>query len=120
MFLEDDIICQYVVPKFILTNSGGKWSTKFDIMYKSYGITHQHTTFQWPQCNYGMAECLIKIIKHKITMLSTTLKHVDCWDEQLTKVMLGYCCGILANTRFFPFMILIGQTLRLKANNYLQ
>ncbi len=89
-------------------------------MYKNYGITHQHTTFQWPQCNYGMAECLIKIIKHRITMLSTTLKHVDCWDEQLTKVMFGYSCGIQASTRFFPFVILIGQTLRLKTDNYLQ
>ncbi len=44
-------------------------------------------------------------------MLSTTLKHVDCWDEPLTKVMFGYCRGIQANTRFFPFMILIGQAL---------
>jgi hypothetical protein len=44
-FLEDDIICRYGIPKFIFTNNGGKWSTKFDIMYKNYGITHQHTTF---------------------------------------------------------------------------
>ncbi len=34
--------------------------------------------------------------------------------------MFGYCRRIQASTRFFPFMILIGQTLRLKANNYLQ
>ncbi len=25
-FLEDDIICRYGVPKFILTNNGGKWA----------------------------------------------------------------------------------------------
>ncbi len=65
-FLEDDVICRYGVPKFVLTNNGGKWAVEFDAMCKDYGIHHQHTTPQWPQCN-GMAERLIKMIKHGIT-----------------------------------------------------
>jgi hypothetical protein len=24
-FLEDDVICRYGVPKFVLTNNGGEW-----------------------------------------------------------------------------------------------
>jgi len=24
-FLEDDVICRYKVPKFVLTNNGGEW-----------------------------------------------------------------------------------------------
>jgi hypothetical protein len=92
-FLEDDIICRYGVSKFVLTNNGREWAAKFDVMCKDYGIHHQHTTFQWPQCN-GMAERLIKTTKHGITMLFATLKNVDCWDEQLIKVMFGYKCGI--------------------------
>jgi hypothetical protein len=39
-FLEDDIICRYAIPKFVLTNDGGEWATKFDVMCKDYGIHH--------------------------------------------------------------------------------
>jgi hypothetical protein len=78
-------------------------------MCKDYGIHHQHTTPQWPQCN-GMAERLIKTIKHGITVLFITLKNVDYWDEQLAKVMFGYRCGIQTSAKFSPFMILIGHT----------
>jgi len=66
-----------------------------------------------------MAECLIKTIKHGITMLSTTPENVDYRDEQLAKVMFGYICKIQANIKFFPFMIMIGRTPHLKADNYL-
>jgi hypothetical protein len=117
-FLEDDILCKYGVPKFILTNNGREWVVEFDVMCKDYGIHHQHTTLQWPKCN-GMAERLIKTIKHGITVLSTTLENANCWDEQLAKVMFGYRCGIHANTKFSPFMILIGHTPRLRVVNYL-
>jgi hypothetical protein len=47
-FLEDDIICKYGVPKFILTDNGGEWAAEFDIMCKDYGIQHQHIVPQWP------------------------------------------------------------------------
>jgi hypothetical protein len=66
-----------------------------------------------------MAKCLIKSIKHGITILSTTPKNVDYWDEQLPKVIFGYRCGIQASTRFSPFMIMTGRTPRLRADNYL-
>jgi hypothetical protein len=68
-FLEDDIICKYGVPKFVLTDNGGEWAVEFDVMCKDYGICHQHTAPQWPYCN-GMVECLINTIKHGITILS--------------------------------------------------
>jgi hypothetical protein len=66
-----------------------------------------------------MAEHLIKIIKHGMTILSVTLENVDYWDEQLAKVMFGYRCGIQVSTKFSPFMIMIGCKPHLKANNYL-
>jgi hypothetical protein len=66
-----------------------------------------------------MEECLIKTIKHGITVLSVTPKNIDYWDEQLAKVMFGYRCGIQASTKFSPFMIMIGRTPRLRADNYL-
>jgi len=42
-FLEDDIICRYGVPKFVLTDNGGEWAAKFDVMCKDYAIQHQRT-----------------------------------------------------------------------------
>ncbi len=47
-FLEDDVICRYGIPKFVLTDNGGEWAAKFDVMCKDYGIQHQHTAPQWP------------------------------------------------------------------------
>jgi hypothetical protein len=47
-FLEDDVICRYGVPKFVLTDNGGEWATEFDAMCKDYGIHHQHIAPQWP------------------------------------------------------------------------
>ncbi len=117
-FLEDDVICRYGVPKFVLTNNGGEWATKFDVMCKDYGIHHQHTAPQWPQCN-GMAKRLIKTIKHGITILSAIPENANCWDEQLAKVMFGYICGIQSNMKFSPFMILTGRTPCLRVDNYL-
>jgi len=117
-FLQDDIICRYGVPKFVLTDNGREWAAKFDVMCKDYGIHHQHTAPQWPQCN-GMAERLIKTIKHGITILSAIRENANCWDEHLAKVMFGYRCGIQSSTKFSPFMILTGRTPRLKADNYL-
>jgi transposase-like protein len=39
-FLEEEIICRYEVPKFILIDNDGGWSTKFDNLCKVYGIHH--------------------------------------------------------------------------------
>jgi len=37
-FLEDDIVCRYGVPKFVLTDNGGEWAAEFDVMCKDYAI----------------------------------------------------------------------------------
>jgi hypothetical protein len=66
-----------------------------------------------------MAKRMIKTIKHGITVLATTPGNMDCWDDHLAKILFGYRCGIQASTRFSTFMILIGRTPRLRADNYL-
>jgi hypothetical protein len=118
-FLEDEVICRYGVPRFVLTDNGGEWAAEFDAMCSDYSIHHQRTAPQWPQCN-GMAERLIQTIKHGVTILSSTPDNTNCWDEQLAKVMFGYWCGVQSSTKFSPFMILTGRTLRLRADNHLQ
>jgi hypothetical protein len=66
-----------------------------------------------------MVELLIKIIKHGITILFATPKNVDSYDKQPAKIMFEYKCKILASTIFSPFMIMIGRTPCLRADNYL-
>jgi len=67
-----------------------------------------------------MVERMIKTIKHGITVLAATLANMDCWDQQLVKVLFGYRCGVQTSTKFSPFMILTGRTPRLRADNYLK
>jgi hypothetical protein len=118
-FLEDEIICRYGVPRFVLTDNGGEWAAEFDTMCGDYAIQHQRTAPHWPQCN-GMAERIIQTIKRGITVLAANPANVNCWDEQLAKVLFGYRCGIQSSTKFSPFMILTGRTPRLRADNFLQ
>ncbi len=37
-FLEDNIICRYGIPRFILTDNGGEWAAEFGMMCKDYRI----------------------------------------------------------------------------------
>jgi hypothetical protein len=115
-FLEDDLICRYGVPRFVLTDNGGEWGA--ETMYRDYAIHHQRTAPQWPQCN-GMAERMIKTLKHDITVLAANPTNTNCWDEHLAKVLFGYRCGVQASMKFSPYMILTGRSPRLKADNYL-
>jgi hypothetical protein len=118
IFLEDELICRYGVPNFILTDNGSEWGAEFEAMCKDYAIQHQRIAPQWPQCN-GMAERMIKTIKYGITVLATNPANIDCWDEHLAKVLFGYRCGVQSSTKFSPFMVLTGRSPRLRADNCL-
>jgi hypothetical protein len=76
-FLEDEIICRYGVPRFVLIDNGGEWAVEFDTMCGDYAIQHQRTTPHWPQCN-GMAERIIQTIKRGITVLAANPANVNC------------------------------------------
>jgi hypothetical protein len=39
-FLEDDLICRYGVPRFVLTDNGGEWDAEFETMCRDYAIHH--------------------------------------------------------------------------------
>ncbi len=80
--LGDEIICQFGVPKCILTNNGKYWAGQFGNLCKVYGIQHKFTTPKWP-CYNGMAEWMIKTIKHGIIVLFRLPKYAKSWDLQL-------------------------------------
>jgi hypothetical protein len=58
IFLEEEIICWFGVPKHILINNDNVWMKEFDALCQDYGIIHRFTTPAWPQCN-DMVEHLI-------------------------------------------------------------
>jgi hypothetical protein len=66
-----------------------------------------------------MAERMIKTLKHGVTVLAANPANVNCWDEQLAKVLFGYRCGVQVSTKFSPFMVLTGRSPRLRADNCL-
>jgi hypothetical protein len=37
-FLEDEIICRYGIPKFVLIDNGTEWAAEFDVMCRDYAI----------------------------------------------------------------------------------
>jgi hypothetical protein len=69
-FLEEEIICRFGVPKYILIDNGNEWMKEFDALHQDYGIIHQFIAPAWPQYN-GMVERLIQIIKHDVIVLSS-------------------------------------------------
>jgi hypothetical protein len=67
-FLEEEKICRFGVPWFILKDNGGEWMAEFHMMCKKYRITHQFKTPQWLQCN-GMVERMIKTLKNGLSVV---------------------------------------------------
>ncbi len=43
--------------------------------------------------------------------------NINIWDLLLPRIFFGYCCGIQANTKYSPFMVLIECTPRLTIDN---
>jgi hypothetical protein len=62
-----------------------------------------------------MVECLIKTIKQSLIVMATT--NINSWDLLLLQILFGYPCVIQANTKYSPFMVLIGCTSRLTIDN---
>jgi transposase-like protein len=46
-FLEEEIICQFGMPKYIFIDNGSEWMKEFDALCQDYSIIHQFTTMQW-------------------------------------------------------------------------
>ncbi len=113
-FLEDEVIYRYGMPNYILIDNGSEWMKKIVEICQNYGITHQFNAPAWPQCN-GIVECLIKTIKHRLTIMATT--NIQDWDLLLPRILFGNRCGIQANTKYSPFMVLIGCMPRLTIDN---
>ncbi len=90
--------------------------TKFDMMCKHFGVTHQFNILEWPSCN-GMVERMIKTLKHGFLVVSSS--NVQKWAVQVPRILFAYHCGIHNSAKYSPYMILIGRTPRLTIDNKL-
>lgn len=43
-FFEEEIVCRFVVPKYVFTDNGHEWIKEFDALCQDYGIVHSFTT----------------------------------------------------------------------------
>jgi hypothetical protein len=114
--LEDEVICKYGVPKYIMINNGTKWMKEFAETWQNYDITHQFTTLTWLKCN-GMVERLIKTIKQGLMVMATT--NIQSWNLLLPMIFFGYQCGIQTNTKYSPFMVFTRCAPKLTIDNTL-
>jgi len=53
-----------------------------------------------------MVEHLIKTMKHRFMIMVAT--NIQYWDSLLPRILIGYRCGIQANMKYSPFMVLVG------------
>jgi hypothetical protein len=42
-FLEDEVICRYRMPKYVLIDNGSEWMKEFVEICQNYGNMHQLT-----------------------------------------------------------------------------
>jgi hypothetical protein len=54
---------------------------------------------------------MIKTLKNGLFVVSST--DLDNWVLQLPWILFGYRCGVQANTKFSPFMVLTWRSPRL-------
>jgi hypothetical protein len=92
-FLEDEFIYRFGESKYILTDNGFEWSTKFDQLCISSWIRHQYIMSQWPRCN-GMVKRIVKTLEHGLIVLSTTPEHAQDWDKHFPRIHFGYKGGV--------------------------
>jgi len=62
-----------------------------------------------------MVEKMIKTLQHGFMVVSSY--DVQKWDVHVPRILFGYRCGIQSNTKFSPYMILIGRSPRLTIDN---
>jgi hypothetical protein len=47
-FLEEKVVCNFGVPKYVLIDNGSEWMKEVDVFCQDYGIIHQFIALAWP------------------------------------------------------------------------
>lgn len=68
--MDNEIICRFGTPRYVLINNGTKWATEFLELCDNEWIEHENTTLVDPQCN-DMVECAIKTLKHNLIVMAS-------------------------------------------------
>lgn len=107
-FLQEEVICQFGTPKWILTDNGTHFtSSMMEQLLKRFGIIHLYSTPYHPQSN-GQIERFNSTMDAKIAALSN--QNRSDWDDQLSFVIFNYNTSVHSITRIIPFQLMYGRS----------
>ncbi|XP_070004903.1 uncharacterized protein [Nicotiana sylvestris] len=101
-FVHSNIICQFGIPKVIITDSGVNLnSNSMEEVCQQFKITHQKSTPHRPKAN-GEVEAANKNIKKILRKMGQGFRH---WHEQLPFALLGYRTTIRTSVDATPYLL---------------
>ena len=102
------VLCRFGAMAEVITDRGGEFEAEFDASLDEAFIDHRTTSADHPQAD-GLAERAVQTIKKGLRKLVHESKKVDCWDEQVPWVAMGYNCSVQQATGFSPYHLLYGR-----------
>ncbi|XP_075665329.1 uncharacterized protein LOC142634989 [Castanea sativa] len=104
-FLENNIICQFVVPQEIISDNGSHFEGEVRRVMEEYNIEpHKFSPYQ-PQANRAI-EATNKNVKNILAKMVITYKE---WAEKLPFTLWGYKISICASTGVAPYSLVYGS-----------
>lgn len=107
--LLEDIIFQFGVPEFLLSDNGSQFvSNAFKDLCKSYHITQGHTPLYFPSAN--PVERYNRSIKTSLSIFVN--EDHRSWDEYLQYIVFALRTAVSETTGFTPAKLTFGRELR--------
>ena len=99
-FIRHNLICQYGVPEWIITNNGTNLNNKMITeLYKLFKIQHHNSSPYRPKM-HGVVEAANKNIKKIVQKMTVTYKD---WHEMLPFSLHGYRTSARTSIGATPF-----------------
>ena len=105
-FIKKDIICQYGLPRKIITDNATNLNNKImKEMCENFKIQHHNSTHYRPKMN-GAVEATNKNIKKIVQKMIVSYKD---WHEMLPFELHGYRTSVHTTTKATPFSLVYGM-----------
>ncbi|KAG2190969.1 hypothetical protein INT47_007114 [Mucor saturninus] len=114
-FMYDQLVVNYGVPSYILTDRGSNFTSGFVREFLSLvGCRHITTTAYRPQTN-GLCERLNQTLVQTLAKITRDADAQDRWDEFVNSALLVLRTMSNDSTGFSPAMLLFGYDMRTPA-----
>ena len=117
-FYLNNIVCNFGVPRLILTDRGRQFISKISKgIFNAMGSCTVTTTAYHPQCN-GQTERFNKTLSQMLKKFIT--KDCKAWDQGLSQLVFGYNSSVHKTTGYTPFYLCHGYEPYLPADSNLK